>query len=1059
MMRSSRKLFTFCCVITQILALAFVLQVVAAPAAAQQFDAKLYSGMQWRLIGPFRAGRVTAVAGIPGDPTTYYMGTPGGGVWKTIDGGIVWKPIFDDAHVASIGALALAPSDPNIIYVATGEQTDGNGVYKSTDAGKTWTNIGMRNAQILTSLVVDPQNPNIVLVGASGGPQPGNVRGVYRTTDGGKNWERVLFTDERTGTTDLVLDPNDHKVFYAALWRIPEPPTAKTTEKKKEDPSGIYKSTDQGKSWKRLSGGELPASGMERIGLVVAPGNKGRRVFAIVSQGLFRSDDAGATWQRITTDPRVIGNWYFSRVFTDPRNPDIMYVMETSLYRSTDGGKTFEAFRGAPGGDDYHVMWIDPTNSQRIILGVDQGATISLDGGKTFSPWFNQSTGQFYHVVTDNQFPYVAYAEQQDSGTVAVSSRSDYGRISYRDWFSVGGFEFGYIAPDPQNSNIVYATGWFGTVVRFDKTTGQINTVFVPDKMRSTEPPMQFSPLDKRSLYVGTNVVLKTSDGGMTWKEISPDLTAKAKKSSEAGKNDGKEDKDKAGEEEESPAAARNRRITALSLSPVQEGVIWAGTSNGFVQLTRDAGVTWTNVTPADLPKQTMILMIESSHYDAGTAYMAVRARNDDHPYFYRTHDAGKSWQLIAKGLPDSMLARVVREDPVRKQLLYAGTENAVYVSFNDGDDWNSLQLNLPTASVRDLAIHGSDLVAATFGRALWVLDDLSPLRQFAPEVTSSEAYFFRPAQALRWRWDNNQETPLPPEIPTGDNPPDGAILDYYLKSVPAGEITLTITDAQGNVVQRYSSKAEATQDDMPKNVPDYWLAPPAVLPVNPGLNRFVWNLRYPAPQALRYGYFGEKLAYQEFTLTNGAVPGHTSGEMVRGPLAVPGQYEATLSVNGKTYRQAITVAMDPRVKASQADLVEQFNLQRKIADALAETVARYNDVAAMKKEVAERQKTLEQNSGAKDANDALQKFAKNLDSLQTGNGDAPGYGVLNRELARLALMMEEGDARPSATMVAAAQENFALLEKVQAQWQKVKAEQVASLNGLLQKYQVAGLE
>lgn len=1055
MIRSSKELFTFCCV-----ALALALYGAAAPAVAQQFDGKLYSGMQWRLIGPFRAGRVTAVAGIPGDPTTYYMGTPGGGVWKTVDGGIVWKPIFDDVHVASIGALALAPSDPNIVYVATGEQTDGNGVYKSTDAGKTWTNVGLQNAKILNSIVVDPQNPNIVLVGA-GGQQPGSVRGVYRTLDGGRNWERVLFVDDKTSSTDLVLDPNDHKVLYAAMWRAPEPPAAKATDKtgKKEDPSGIYKSTDQGKNWRRLSGGELPAKEMGRIGLVVAPGNKGRRVFAIMNQGLFRSDDAGATWQQITTDPRVIGNWYFSRIFTDPKNPDIVYVMETSLYRSTDGGKTFAAFRGAPGGDDYHVMWIDPANPQRIILGVDQGATISLDGGKTFSPWYNQATGQFYHVTTDNQFPYVAYAEQQDSGTVAVSSRSDYGRISYRDWFSVGGFEFGYIAPDPRNSNIVYATGWFGTVVRFDKTTGQINTVFVPDKVRSNEPPMQFSPFDKSSLYIGTNVILKTSDGGMTWKEVSPDLTAKAEKGSEAGKNENKGDKDKGEEEEGAPPAARNRRITALSLSPVQEGVIWAGTSNGFVQLTRDGGATWTNVPPAGLPKQTTILMIESSHYDAGTAYMAARVRNDDHPYFYRTHDAGKSWQLIAKGLPDSMFARVVREDPVRRQMLYAGTENAVYVSFNDGDDWNSLQLNLPTASVRDLAVHGSDLVAATYGRALWVLDNVSPLRQFAPEVTSSEAYFFRPEQALRWRWDNNQETPLPPEVPTGDNPPDGAILDYYLKSVPAGEITLTITDPQGNVVQRYSSKAETAQDEMPKNVPDYWLAPPAVLPVKPGLNRFVWNLRYPAPPALRYGYFGEKLAYQEFTLTNGAVPGHTSGEMVQGPLAVPGQYEATLQVNGKTYRQTITVAMDPRVKASQADLVEQFNLQRKIANALAETVARYNDVAAMKKEVAERQKAIEQNSGAKDANDALQKFAKNLDVLQTGNGDAPGYGVLNRELARLALMMEEGDARPSATMVAATQENFASLEKVEAEWQKVKAGQVASLNGLLQKYQVAGLE
>jgi len=1030
---------------------------LATCAMAQQFDAKLYSGMQWRLIGPFRAGRVTAVAGIPGDITTYYMGTPGGGVWKTTDGGVIWKPIFDDAHVASIGALALAPSDPNIVYVATGEQTDGNGVYKSTDAGKTWTNVGLRDTKILTSIVVDPKDPNVVFVGAVGGREPSDARGVFRTTDGGKNWERVLFKNNTMGVADIALDPTNHKVLYAAMWRAEQGFFGSEGDDKKEGPdAAIYKSTDEGKTWKQLAGGELPSDHMGRVGLVVAPGNKGRRVFAIMDQGLFRSDDAGATWHRSTTDPRVIGTWYFARVFTNPKNPDIVYVMQTALYRSTDGGKTFTAFRGAPGGDDYHHMWIDPENPQRMVLGVDQGATISLDGGKTFTPWYNQATGQFYHVTTDERFPYVAYAEQQDSGTVAVPSRSDYGRISYRDWFSVGGFEFGYIAPDPQDANTVFSTGWFGTIVRYEKTTGQINFAFVPgDKYRSFAPPMQFSPQDKQTLYMGTQFVMKTSDRGVTWKEISPDLTVKAEKSGEGKKGGGEEDEFEGDAEQ---AAARKGMITALSLSPVQEGEIWAGTGNGLVQMTRDAGASWQNVTPAGLPEKTQVLMIESSHHDANTAYMAVKVKKDDHPYFYRTHDAGKSWQVIASGLPDSMFARVVREDPVRKGMLYAGTENAVYVSFDDGDHWNSLQLNLPTASMRDLAVRGDDLVVATFGRALWVLDDVTPLRQFGPEVTTSDAYLFQSRDAVRWRWDNNQETPLPPEVPTGDNPPDGAILNYYLKTVPSGEITLTINDAQGNVVRTYSSKAEPTKEDLPKNVPDYWLAPAPVLPTNVGLNRFAWDLRYPDPPALRYGYYGEKLPYQEFTLTDHAVPGKTPHQIPQGPLVVPGEYEAVLNVAGKTYRQKITVGMDPRIKVSRADLIEHLNLQRKLTQAMAETYNRYNEVTAIRKDVVQRQKALVQNTAAKDAGDALKAFEKDLDSFETGTEEAPGFGALNRELTRLVTMVEEGDALPAKTIVAASQEDLASLDKVRAQWQKVKAERLAAVNSLLQKYQQTGL-
>jgi photosystem II stability/assembly factor-like uncharacterized protein len=1035
---------------------AFLLALVMC-VSAQQFDTKQYSAMQWRLIGPFRAGRVTSVAGIPGDVSTYYMGTPGGGVWKTTDGGVIWKPIFDEAHVASIGALALAPSNPDIVYVATGEQTDGNGVYKSTDAGKTWTNIGLRETKILSSVIVDPKDPNVVYVGAMGGRLPSDARGVFRTTDAGKNWERVLFKDNTMGIADMALDPTNHKVIYASLWRAEQGFFGSETDEKKQGPdAAIYKSTDQGKTWKQLSGGQLPPDHMGRIGLTVAPGNKGRRVFAIMDQGLFRSDDAGATWQRITTDPRVIGNWYFARVFTDPKNPDIVYVMQTALYRSTDGGKTFTAYRGAPGGDDYHHMWIDPENPQRIILGVDQGATITVDGGKTFTPWYNQATGQFYHVTTDDRFPYIAYAEQQDSGTVAVPSRSDYGRISYRDWFSVGGFEFGYIAPDPLDTNTVFATGWFGTIVRYDKTTGQINFAFVPgDKYRSFAPPMQFSPQDKHTLFMGTQFVMKTSDRGVTWKEVSPDLTLRTEKLGEGKKGGGGEEEFDADAEQ---ASAGKGMITALSLSTVHDGEIWVGTGNGLVQMTQDAGANWKNVTPTGLPEKTQILMIESSHHDANTAYMAAKVKKDDHPYFYRTHDGGKSWQVIANGLPDSMFARVVREDPLRKGLLYAGTENAVYVSFDDGDYWNSLQLNLPTASMRDLAIRGDDLVVATFGRALWVLDDLGPLRQFGPEITNGAAYLFHPREAVRWRWDNNQETPLPPEVPTGDNPPDGAIVDYYLGTIPSSEVTLTINDAHANLIRRYSSKAEPTKEELPRNVPDYWLAPPARLPIAQGLNRFVWDLRYPDPPALRYGYYGEKLPYQEFTLTDHAVPGQTPHQIPQGPLVVPGQYEAVLDVAGKTSRQTITVKMDPRVKVSQNDLVAHLGLQQKLTQAMTKTYNRYNEVTGIKKQVVERQKVLVQKAEAKDAGDALTAFAKDLDSFETGTEEAPGFGTLNRELTRLVTMVEEGDALPSGSIMAASQENLGSLDKIEAQWQKIKTERLASVNSLLTKYQQPGL-
>ncbi|MDX6577522.1 MAG: hypothetical protein QOE96_3475 [Blastocatellia bacterium] len=998
---------------------------IAFITALAQYDPETFSAMKWRLVGPHRAGRVTCVAGIPGKPAIYYFGTPGGGVWKTTDGARVWKPIFDEAHVASIGALALAPSNPDIIYVGTGEETAGNGIYKSTDAGRTWTNIGLKDNRYITTILVDPLDPNIVIASARDHWAAGADRGIYKTIDGGKTWKKVFFKDDKTSVVEMVASPDDARIIYAATYNLVIDPNQRRAL---GNDSQILKSSDEGNTWQQLSAAGLPETGRGTIGLTVAPTTGGKRVYAIINSGFFRSDDGGVNWRRSTQDPRITGNTFFGKTYTDPHNPDVVYVMQTSMYRSTDGGKTFESYKGAPSGEDQHVLWIDPKDTERMILGSDQGAIVSLDAGRTWTDWFTQPTGQFYHVTTDNAFPYRAYAAQQDSGSVAVLSRSDFGQITYRDWFSTGAFESGYIAPDPLNSSLIYSVGWYGSVFRLDRTTGQIATVFAPGaKYRYTwETPLVFSPRDPKTMYLGMQYVMKTSDGAQTWQEISPDLTSKS-----PTPNDGV--------------------IQAISPSAATPGEIWVGTSNGLVQLTRDNGATWQNVTPVDLNGRSEVRLIEASPTDAETAYVIAAAWGDSHPNILRTRDAGKTWQKIVNGLPESAIARVVREDPSRKGLVYAGTETGVFVSFDGGDRWQSLQFNLPTTSVRDLNVHGSDLVVATYGRGLWILDDLSPLRQVSAEFTRSNAYLFKPATAVRTHWDNHPDTPLSADLAAGENPPDGAIIYYHLKS-PAKSITLEIRDAQGEVVRRFSNKP--TQPELgPKNVPDYWFAPPDILTTKSGVNRFVWDMQWPHPDTLTYNFRGRHIDYVEYTLPDHAVAGKTPMNQPPGPLAVPGNYELVLTVDGKTYRQPLTVTLDPRVNVAPGDLEAQLDLARMIDAWMNVSYHSYNEVDVLRAALATAQKALAKDS---QATIALQTLDKELTEIQDGTNTAPGFGAVNRDVARFVTMIQSGDIRPARSVIENAAPSCAALKNDSVRWRKINGETVPALNQILKQNKLA---
>ena len=1020
-----------------------LLMAASSSPAAAQIDPSNVAALQWRLIGPFRAGRVSAGAVDPSDANTYYFGTPGGGVWKSTNAGQTWAPIFDNTGMASIGALAIAASNPRIIYAGSGEETRGDGVYKSTDGGASWTNVGLRDTHYIGSIVVNPANPDDVVVGAIGDRAPSQDRGIFRSTDGGRTWTKVLFVDDTAGCPAIVAAPDAPRVLFATLYPgvgargasparpiAPGQPAAEPDRLPFKPEPALFKSIDGGATWTKLAAKGLASAPVGRQAIGVAAKSGGRIVLAGLQDGLYRSEDGGETWTRANHDPRIrpIG------VITDPTNPDVVYVTQTTLYRSTDGGRTFDAFAGAPSGDDFQLLWIDPHHSARLLAGVDQGAVVSVDAGASWSSWYNQPTGQFYHVITDDRFPYRVYAAQQDSGSVAVPNRSDFGAISYRDWHSPGGFEFGYLAPDPLDPDIIFAGGWYRTVVRFDRRTGQIVHVFVPGtKYRSVNnAPTFFSPHDAHALYYGTQFLMKSSDAGMTWTEVSPDLT---------------DVPDRA----QTPPRPPTASITTFSLSAFKAGVIWAGTNNGVIQMTGDGGTTWKNVSPPGVPVNGTFEIIDAGRHDAGTAYAALIVPQDNRPYVYRTRDGGASWQKIVAGLPDTAFARVVREDPVRKGLLFCGTERAVFVSFDAGDHWQSLQLNLPASSMRDLWVHGEDLVLGTYGRSLWILDDITPLRQIESGTPRATVRLFQPAPAIRARWDVNGDTPLPVEVPTAPNPPEGAIIDYSLPATPEGEIRLTITDARGAVVRAFTSTAPPPPTLL-ANVPEYWFAPPSVLTKNRGLNRFAWNLRYPNPRILPFGYFGGLLDFVEYTLADHAIPGRTPREQPEGPLAVPGQYTVELSAGGTSDRKTLVVRPDPRARASQADLDAQFALGTGLTDALAVTYDSYTWLKDLRADVAARAQALADGKAGKDLTDAVQAFDKTLDAVQNGTGAAPGVGLVNRDLARYYEMLTSGDARPADRLRAAVAESCQALTTALALWRNVNATDLPALNTMLAK-------
>ena len=958
-------------------------QAAALDSARYARSARELRGLRWRLVGPFRGGRAVAVVGDPVNRNTFYFGSVDGGVWKTTNGGTSWRNVTDGvSSIASVGAIAVAPSDPNVIYVGGGEAdlredwTYGDGMYRSTDAGRTWTHLGLDDARHIARIVVDPRDPDRVLVAAMGHASGRNTtRGVFRSTDGGKSWQRVLYANDSTGAVDVAMDPSNPRILYAALWHMQRTPWGFTAGN-----GSLWKSTDGGETWRDLSRSPgIPKNPLGRIGISVSAANP-LRIYANIecppedsTGGIFRSDDGGASWQRVNGDQRwMVRPWYYNVVTADPADTNTVYVMNLSTWKSTDGGRTFARLR-VPHGDT-HELWVDPHDARRMISGNDGGATISFDGGSTWSSIMNQPTAQFYHVVTDDQWPYRIYGAQQDNTTVSIRSRSDNGVITAEDWYPVGGGESGYIAPKPGNPSIVIAGTYTGTMTRYDVRTKQSKDISVwlnnydgwpaldvPNRFQWTYP-IVYSRHDPRVLYATANRVFKSTNDGDSWQPISPDLTLHDPRT--LGPAGGPITYDMTGTE-------WYATIFAFAESPRSPDVLWAGSDDGLIHLSRDGGKNWTNVTPPAIPRFTRVSIIEPSHFDPGTAYVAAnRYQLDDfRPYLYKTSDYGKTWTAISGGIPDGAYARSVREDPARRGLLFAGTETGVYYSPDDGAHWHPLQLNLPRASVRDLAVHGSDLIAATHGRAMWVLDDISPLRALTETIRSTDVHLFAPDTAIRFAGGHAATTSA------GENPPDGVIVDYWLARAlgDRDSVRLEFMDAGGKVIRHFSSAPPAdsiksaaftriTADssatsgkstgkqpsDTMANKPrgsreleDDTLAftpSDSVVTRRAGLNRFVWDLRYPDTRQVKDVVNDE---------------GST-----RGPLVAPGRYTVRLVARGQTYTQPFVVRGDPRLETTQADYDAQLALALQVQ-------AKTNELSDAVKRVVDIERALDERSGA----------------------------------------------------------------------------------------------
>ena len=1014
----------------------------AAAAAAQPFDDSLLAATRWRLIGPFRGGRALSITGVPGRPDRFYFGSVGGGVWMSENAGRTWQPVFDSLPIASIGAVAVAPSNPEILYVGSGEadmRSDisyGNGVYKSIDSGKTWAHIGLEDSRQIGRVLVDPGNPDVVFVAALGHAYGPNAdRGVFRSQDGGKTWRRVLHTDDNTGAIDLAFEPGNSRTILAALWQTRRPPW-NVYPPSNGPGSGLYRSADAGLTWSQVTGHGFPQEGLGRVGIAFAPSDP-KRVYAIVDAkegGLYASEDGGTNWTRASGDKRIWERgWYFGRVTVDPKDPSSLYVCDTAMYKSTDAGKTFLPVKGSPGGDDYHELWIDPDHPERLALASDQGAIVSVDSGRTWSSWYNQPTAQIYRVSTDNRFPYWVYGAQQDSGAVATPSRTDYRGITLRDWRPIAaGGENGEIAPDPTDANVLFG----GSVGRYDLTTMQDLNVDPalgsPGPWRRTWTlPLTFSPRDPHRLYFSHQVLFETTNGGDSWEPISPDLTRESPGDPP--------NLDPATLADNLHRGPRRGVIYSIAPSPVADDLVWCGTDDGLVWVTKNGGRHWENVTPQPLTAWSKIAMIDASHFDAGTAFLAAdRHRLDDlAPHIYRTRDGGKTWTEISAGLPAGSYVNAVREDPVRKGLLYAGTETGVFVSFDEGEHWQSLQRNMPNCSVRDIAVHGGDIVVATHGRSFWIADEVSALRQLDAAAASADAWLFAPPPAVRLHPAGFSGTPEPKDEPSGENPPRGARLDYLIGAAPPTPVSIEILDAKGGLVRRYSSEETAPGPDLKtiQITPD-WAPAPEPPEATRGAHRFVWDLRYTAQKAL------------------------ASPRSFRDPAglwAPPGRYAVRLTAGGRSLTQPLVLVRDPRIKASDADLLRQFELAREIEASRVRVAGALRQAQALRRQVASaRAKTTGQASGG------LAAFAERLDTVagppETGGfeeaepAEASSLRSVATRLQRLASAVESADAAPTAGALRGVAASREPLERALAAWAAFLQRDMPRVNEILKR-------